>query len=59
LIEVGVGAEYGPGSAGFVENCGWDDVVGEFEGIFGGCLMRISFKVEDHTIIDGRTGVKR
>ena len=25
--------EYGPAAQGFVENCGWDDVVGEFEGI--------------------------
>jgi hypothetical protein len=32
LIEGGVISEYGPGGAGFVEKCGWDGVVDEFEG---------------------------
>ena len=33
LIEGGMVSEYGHAARGFVENCGWDDVVDEFEGI--------------------------
>ena len=33
LIEGGAVGEYGANARGFVENCGWDDVVEEFEGI--------------------------
>ena len=32
LIEGGVVEAYGPAAQGFVENCGWDDVVDEFGG---------------------------
>lgn len=31
LIEDGLVSEYGPGGAGFVENCGWEGVVDGFE----------------------------
>ena len=34
-MEGGVIEECGP-AAGFVEKCGWDDVVDEFEGILEG-----------------------
>ena len=33
LIEGGGLSEHGPAARGFVGMCGWDDVVGEFEGI--------------------------
>jgi len=33
MIEGGMMLEYGHAARGFVENYGWDDVVGEFEGI--------------------------
>jgi len=36
LIEGGAVSEYGAKARGFVENCGWDDVVDEFERILGG-----------------------
>jgi len=32
LIESGMIGEYGPVAQGFVENCGWGDLVDEFEG---------------------------
>lgn len=36
LIEGGELQEHGTKARGFVENCGWDDVVDEFEGILEG-----------------------
>jgi len=33
MIEGGMIWEYGPTARGFVENYGWGDVVGEFEGV--------------------------
>ncbi|MEA1998006.1 MAG: glycosyltransferase, partial [Euryarchaeota archaeon] len=36
LIEGGVVEEYGPAARGFVEGYGWDDVVGDFEGVLEG-----------------------
>jgi glycosyltransferase involved in cell wall biosynthesis len=36
LIEGGMVSEYGSKARGFVEGYGWDDIVGEFEGILEG-----------------------
>ena len=33
MIEGGMVGEHGHAAQGFVENCGWDDLVDEFEGL--------------------------